>query len=100
MQSNAGSQQQAFGFGQPASSNSGLRSTQGNLFSFLPSGSNNAMSTGLGFSPFQNQQQFGQGGGFRLVCLVANHKCHLLELLVKPRITLPVALPQHLVQHR
>ena len=66
MQSNAGGQQQTFGFGQPTSSNSGLRSTQGNLFSFSPSGSNNnATSTGLaiGVSPFQNQQQFGQGGG-------------------------------------
>ena len=66
MQSNAGGQQQTFGFGQPTSSNIGLRSTQGNLFSFSPSGSNNnATSTGLaiGVSPFQNQQQFGQGGG-------------------------------------
>lgn len=63
MQSNAGGQQQTFGFGQPTSNNSGVHFTQGSLFSSSFGSNNNATSTGLGVSPFQNQQQFGQGGG-------------------------------------
>ena len=67
MQSNAGGQQQIFGFVQPlTSNNSGVLSTQAGLFSSSPLArpfglNDNATSTST--SPFQNQQQFGLGGG-------------------------------------